>query len=1503
MVAGDTFTFRAPNLNLDTITVGGNPGSTQLEILGGRLNDQTGAFSVDQLPGVLNGVPQQGTFGGVPDVNGPGIQPDPQNLPMLPGGPNPLITTRNPYYADTVFQVFVAKSDASSTIGFEERDINTGALLGYTGNIGVLRMTNRGTVPAPANTGTMLLGSRTITLVTTTNAQAPVVQPPINVPITSGFAAPNLFTLEPAGGLITAGVVVTAGNDFGNFVFGGTVLGTANFGGSVNNFYAGWLLFGRIWNGGEGFAVAGNVQSIISKGGIGTDDASLENPNLLNTGFDLHVGGRLGMVRTSGDYLGTAAVTNASIVPGTAALNPGPVTEVETRGGDATLSGQIGDDPSSRNDTFNTPEILPVTAAGVASVNGSIAILPPTPLDFVDYYGVALLAGQTITVQLQTGQPPQPLNVGVFDPDGVEVATDYNAVDSTFTNQQPFQYTATKPGLYRFAVAVTGNTTFQDGQGPSPAGPFTYNLTVSNIGNVSFGGVLANGIVRDIGSGVGFSASRGDIGTVMAITGIFESQDADTFVVTNGNLRAAQGTSLDNGIGNRSITAAITTGSIGLLSATGGTLTFATDPFVPLGANVQTISAASSALLTIQADGSIGVIRAADMASGPSLLHCNFLNNPNLPATIDLIDVTGDFGALGPGGPQIIMGPGGNVRFIHVGGTVYRDTFFGGSSAVEPTQFQVGEAAQIVDDSGTVVTLTPSAGQTNVNTPGQFIVTPGQLTVTTYGIEGSGGSVITNVTSTAGLTITSAGNTPNQTAEVSSIVTTGTGTALIAGGAATVPGTGGSTTGTTTTPPGANGGNGTGGGLTGNTIPIGGQGPGTGTNNGGSPSIGGGGVGGSVNFPAPGTPGGAPIKTTSTTGSNFKVVPLLAAPGFAATGQALDIVVNGNARVDVYSVNGGNITSLENQTTGGEIVNVEATSVGVLSSNGSIGLDPGKLGESVDGQTIFNNTYPFVQQHFGLHVASGIGALSAPHFGNIFEGSMAGLITVGALGIGSLTGENDGPVITGGGINKVSLSGMAWAGSGAPGASGLYASNTIGPITSSGDVRGNIVSNVGTQSLAVGNNASIINGQILTLADFSGSSAVSTGRLTVDVTTPITNPIHDIGSVTVSGNGGLIGSEIAGLHIGTVSIGGFGSFDSVIRMEFGDNTLDTYQSAGYGMRFGFVIGGATAHNIVAVGNGSNVPTSNFAADVRQSEGGGMFDPHTGLIFSPLNDIDVTLGVTATQPQSQNVTDTGIMEDFVIEGSRDVGVISAYSIRSRPLVIGGVTYNLISTFNIANTIGTLQTAGGINGLTLTVGRVNIFRSNGDTANFNGTFAGAINNLIFNSSLDSSSVINAIGPNGHINNLIVKGNLAGTVTSRTFIQNIQVSGSITGTITATRIGTVHVHAGLGNGDLTINGPITNLIFDGNGGNTGDTITINGNSNMVKVGRDLAASLVVTGKLNQLLVGGNILSGSNSTIAGALTLLKVAGDIQAGASVKAALIKRQMIKGQLLGNLIVG
>jgi hypothetical protein len=179
------------------------------------------------------------------------------------------------------------------------------------------------------------------------------------------------------------------------------------------------------------------------------------------------------------------------------------------------------------------------------------------------------------------------------------------------------------------------------------------------------------------------------------------------------------------------------------------------------------------------ADGALGVARAANMATVfASEIHVNN-DNAGGDGVIDLIDVDGDFGTLGEGGPGITTGDGGNVRYIHVGGQAFRDRFFGGGGP-DVANFAVGEKVNFVDDSGTVMTFTPTAGRQIVNADGTIsIVNGGALSTVRYGIQDKGGTVLINLGTTRGVTVAAGGQNPRGTAEIGKITATGIGTQII----------------------------------------------------------------------------------------------------------------------------------------------------------------------------------------------------------------------------------------------------------------------------------------------------------------------------------------------------------------------------------------------------------------------------------------------------------------------------------------------------------------------------------------------------------------------------------------------------------------------------------------------------------------------------------------------------------------------------------------------------
>ena len=152
------------------------------------------------------------------------------------------------------------------------------------------------------------------------------------------------------------------------------------------------------------------------------------------------------------------------------------------------------------------------------------------------------------------------------------------------------------------------------------------------------------------------------------------------------------------------------------------------------------------------------------------------------PGVIDLIDVSLNLGTLGAGGPVLSTNFGGNVRYIHVprGQIAYRPRIFGGSQP-EETVYVVGQSAQLTDDSGAQVEITPTLQRLINPLTGLINEFSGQLTVLTYPIArslsntGGGGVVIIRAESTRGMKVTTSGGT----AEIGEIRSTGSGPGLV----------------------------------------------------------------------------------------------------------------------------------------------------------------------------------------------------------------------------------------------------------------------------------------------------------------------------------------------------------------------------------------------------------------------------------------------------------------------------------------------------------------------------------------------------------------------------------------------------------------------------------------------------------------------------------------------------------------------------------------------------
>ena len=609
----------------------------------------------------------------------------------------------------------------------------------------------------------------------------------------------------------------------GKILVGGTVTGKVHINGSIDKFYTGWLITGDTAGQAEAaptitnnFLVDGDIRDLIVKGSIGTlDDSGLDEPVYMS-GFDMEVLGRVGQTWTMNSFIGKINVQNLQdIVNFNSGISQSEI-EYRTNDTDENVAGRMFQDfhlydaeatggaiGTFHNDTFDNAQYAGTirnAAAGAADevyISGQLSYFDDENLnDNVDYYALSLLAGQTVTIRLNASNSSN-LMLGVFDPDGRLIVNTDSIVDPASTLYQPFQITADRPGAYRLAVAWRGDNDFT---GDGTGGTASYGISVSDAGEVALGAVVA---ARNVGERTGnnifgssgytnqFTVERGDLGAIFAGDKFFSEitvvGDFDTDIyVANGNVRSIEAGEIGrlvDGEFSDGIRVLVPNGDAGLIRATDpdGVL-YASR--IELGGDMQTIDGAGLVYVNLLADGGLGVLRAASMSTGvASILSVN-VDGVGNDGIIDLIDVTGDFGSLDAGGPAITTGPGGNVRYIRVGGTAYQDSFFGGG-AVDFTDLQPGQGMDIEDDSGGGLRIAPTANSYDAKTglpvdPVTFeSVDAPTISYRTYGIRGSGGVVLMDVRSTGGVSIRGDSNGLGNAVEVTRIQTSGAGRAVV----------------------------------------------------------------------------------------------------------------------------------------------------------------------------------------------------------------------------------------------------------------------------------------------------------------------------------------------------------------------------------------------------------------------------------------------------------------------------------------------------------------------------------------------------------------------------------------------------------------------------------------------------------------------------------------------------------------------------------------------------
>ena len=1386
-----------------------------------------------------------------------------------------------------LFSIYVAQADINSVISIAVvPGLNTPArfMMPFEGSAGSVSIFNAQTgVIEQADTGPggVYMGVRTHDFMNQDLNDQPIITPP---------DGRRRFGLRPSSaGQMFSGLECAAGVNLGKFMLGGTITGLVDIPGSIRLFYAGTILTGDAIGLPEtasssinnNFFVGGDIEHLVTATSFGTaptlDQQNLEDI-VYKTGFDLQVNGRVGWIRAVDSFLGSTRIRNHPSVRGLGIAQEelefsgeplNPLSDESyfdpTFFGDNASLGTKTRNSTFDNDTFDTAQHLGTLFSTDLNSREAIQVRGFTwPLrgDGADYYAVSLLAGQTAQVQMLNAQS---LTVGVFDPDGRLIATNYSNVSPTGRIFKPFRFTADRPGPYRIAVAPFGDSNFNEvldagEDGHSSVSPDFYELRIQRVADIALGGLIANfHIATYDAGGDGITVERGDVGAIRAgIPGlgtIFSV--SNPWSIQRGNLRSVQATSMGILRDTPVLTFVgqgpdflVPRGSIGLLQTTGTnptqTMMFVNQALqvqpgldlidddltsipaaLAAGVDIQLVDCASNLQSNLLANRSIGVIRAAQVSAilgnSPGAWVVN-VDQRGEDGRIDLIDVQNFFGELGPGGPAIATGPGGNVRYMRVGGEMFRDRFFGGGTGNE-TNFQPDERVTLTDDNGTEFTMRSTPRPQNVDPVTGFPTTginaPGRLSALTYPVRDKAGSILIRVTAHPGTSALGAD--------------VGRGVEVVSQSR---------------------------------------------------------GSGGSIEL-------GEVIVESPGTNLAFDQFTRVVAPiDPPAARQNSDVVLSGTSPIDVWSIivrapGGGDFTGSTNIANGtsGEIVNVRAAHIAGISAN-TIGLAKSSTGAAVNGVNVLINGYPYSQQRNLIAAQAGggpghIGSLRARQgIGNVFAAGSIASIAANAdsrnargvfEGINGpiVAAHNGGQSAISGNIVSVSIGeGIGSSGSGNVAFAGLYAEGQIDRVRGGGagnDIHGDIISRgdtPGVQTRTVNGvvqttpnffigdiiltNGAIIDADIMTVDTFEDSREFDRLIVIPQRANVITAPVFQIRSIQINGIGGIIGSNIAADDLGLISInGGFGVISSFIN-SLGDSVIDGIITDGYGIRSTTIEGGADLNRLIARGTGKRLDTRSYTSSVRNSERG-SFDPFTGNSLDGSNDLHKYLGTTRSAPKRKGLSDSGVIEDTLANGQRTLGQVDAHRIIARNVIVispttgrktripfGAVSYPM--RFSFGQGVQSIRVRDIVDGLALTGGGIGTFSTAGDVLNTAVNVTGRIQNLSAGA-LRGSTSIKARGSQGGIDNITTKRSLFASIES------------------TLDIGTI------------------------------------------KVGTDLGSPNVSTSRnLNLLSVNGSILTGASVRVARVLGTLDVGRDVQAGATIRADEITNQEIGGQVLGDIII-
>jgi hypothetical protein len=560
------------------------------------------------------------------------------------------------------------------------------------------------------------------------------------------------------GGTLNPGIMIAPDNEaMGKIFVAGTVSGGVQFGtvpdsgaatgGDIDVLYMGYL-HGDI-------TVGGNVNAILLREGSGTSTSirvgkSLTFLNSLDGTLysDIYVKNDLEKDYGSPEL----AELEYSIDP---LMFP---TEV----GQLWIEGHLVD---YTNNSLQTAQFIG-HPSGSLILSGDLGneVLSSNPLVETrqDYYALSLMAGQTIVVDGLEGDWLGSMGVRLYDSAehwmgsfGYETVED-EGLSSIGTTPKPMIFTAPAAGVYYLDVCLREDTSL----GPDVA---PYRLSIENVSKVALAGVNAVGffsqgtIEVDNGGGIGAVVTAG----TAYILNVRSSQ--------GGDIVAFQADSVNN-------CTVYAGGSIGWVAATTGGL----DADIEAGygswlidARICNVSAATDFVggSRLWATGSIGVI---DIEQGDLEAVDIWANSDSATAggpagRIDLILVGGNYGSTLEGVPTIRTGPGGDIGYIYVGGTIYtlQNNLIG---ALIPIPVNVGQTATLYDDNGGTLTIQPQS-TTDPTTGLPVSGSCSYYVISTVGAVGGGTGVLARLTTSGSVNLTC--NTADKVFQISDLQISG----------------------------------------------------------------------------------------------------------------------------------------------------------------------------------------------------------------------------------------------------------------------------------------------------------------------------------------------------------------------------------------------------------------------------------------------------------------------------------------------------------------------------------------------------------------------------------------------------------------------------------------------------------------------------------------------------------------------------------------------------------